>query len=393
MYRIVFFSIDAVGHTNPTLPLVKELVSRGNEVWYYSFRDLRDRVESTGARYVECDGYLPPLSDRDAKRVGKDFTLLVGMSIDTTLAMDATVTRELEAFRPDCIVSDSVCTWGRLFAKKLGVPYVCSTTTFAYNQHTAKLLKRGLLETFYTVAGMPKVVKRLQELKPLGYPVDRPQEVFANDNATNTLVYTSREFQPMADTFSDRYAFVGTSVSEPTEHLERSDRKTVYVSLGTVLDGNVHFYRDCISALKGSDLRVIVSVGRSDVSALDFPSEFIVRERVDQLAVLEVADCFVTHSGMNSVSESLYYGVPMVLYPQNSEESAVTDRAVELGAGVRLRNADPKSIRSAVFEVLGGASYRDSALRLSETLKRSGGSRAAADYVESVAKGTDNGKE
>jgi MGT family glycosyltransferase len=129
---------------------------------------------------------------------------------------------------------------------------------------------------------------------------------------------------------------------------------------------------------------VIVSTGSADVSALDIPHDFIVKDRVDQLAVLEVADCFITHSGMNSVSESLYYGVPMVMYPQHSEELAITNRAVELGAGIKLKNTNSKGIRDAVLEVLGNPSYRENALKVSETLKASGGAKAGADYIEYV---------
>ncbi|KOR25174.1 hypothetical protein [Clostridium sp. L74] len=36
MSKIVFFSIPAHGHTNPTIAVVDELVKRRNEVWYYS---------------------------------------------------------------------------------------------------------------------------------------------------------------------------------------------------------------------------------------------------------------------------------------------------------------------------------------------------------------------
>ena len=36
MYKIVYFCIPAYGHTNPTLEVVRELVSRGHEVRDYS---------------------------------------------------------------------------------------------------------------------------------------------------------------------------------------------------------------------------------------------------------------------------------------------------------------------------------------------------------------------
>ena len=65
------------------------------------------------------------------------------MIVDTTLALDKIVCVELIKFSPDCIVSDSLSLWGKLFAKKLNIPYICSTTTFAFNEHTSKMKKPG----------------------------------------------------------------------------------------------------------------------------------------------------------------------------------------------------------------------------------------------------------
>ena len=45
MSKIVFFCIPAHGHTNPTLGVVRELVSRGHEVWYYSYNVMREKIE------------------------------------------------------------------------------------------------------------------------------------------------------------------------------------------------------------------------------------------------------------------------------------------------------------------------------------------------------------
>ena len=57
MYKIVFFCIPAHGHTNPTLAVVKELVSRGHQVWYYSYDLFREKIQATGATYVSCDAF------------------------------------------------------------------------------------------------------------------------------------------------------------------------------------------------------------------------------------------------------------------------------------------------------------------------------------------------
>ena len=44
---------------------------------------------------------------------------------------------------------------------------------------------------------------------------------------------------------------------------------------------------------------------------------------------------------MNSVSESLYFGVPLVLFPQTSEQNGVANRTAELGAGLFLKENRP----------------------------------------------------
>ena len=47
MSKIVFFCIPAHGHTNPTLNVVRELISRGHQVWYYSYEMLPTYIQAS----------------------------------------------------------------------------------------------------------------------------------------------------------------------------------------------------------------------------------------------------------------------------------------------------------------------------------------------------------
>ena len=49
MRRIVFFSIPAWGHTNPTVEVVRQLTAQGHQVRYYSFEPFREKLEAAGA--------------------------------------------------------------------------------------------------------------------------------------------------------------------------------------------------------------------------------------------------------------------------------------------------------------------------------------------------------
>ena len=49
MARYVFLNMPAYGHVNPTLPVVQELVKRGQEVIYYLPEQFKDAIQATGA--------------------------------------------------------------------------------------------------------------------------------------------------------------------------------------------------------------------------------------------------------------------------------------------------------------------------------------------------------
>lgn len=388
MSNIMFFNIPAHGHTNPTLPVVCELVKRGHRVRYYSTSEFRDKIESTGAEYVSIEKYMPPAPEDLDKKVGKDFASLIEMVVDTTLNLDDVIKEELTVFQPDCIISDSVCFWGKLFAKKYGIPFVCSTTSMAFNRYTAKMMKQSFLEIIRMIAGMPRIQAKMNLLNEHGYNIQNFVSIIQNDNDTNTIVYTSGKFQPMVETFSDRYVFIGPSVVKlyPSH---RKDRPQVYISLGTVLNDNIKFYRQCIMALKDMDCDVIISAGKNtDISQLgEIPQSFAIHPYVNQLEVLADTDVFITHCGMNSVNESLYYGVPMVLFPQHSEENAVAIRTEQLGAGFRLKNTSAKSIRNAVREVLANDKYRKCAKEIGEDFRQCKGAVSAAEFIEGIISG------
>ena len=117
----------------------------------------------------------------------------------------------------------------------------------------------------------------------------------------------------------------------------------------------------------------------------ELPAYTTVAQRVDQMAVLADCDVFLTHCGMNSVSEALYCGVPLVLWPQTAEQRGVANRTAELGAGYMLADASEQGVRAAVETVLREAAYRQAAARIRESLRTAGGAPAAAQAILDLA--------
>lgn len=388
MSKIVFFCIPAHGHTNPTLGVVRELVRRGHQLRFYSYEPFRQEIEATGAEFVPCDAYDAQLNlkPEDGERISRDLAFSTHVLVETTLALDEMICRDMEQWQPDCIVADSMAVWGRAVAMKLGIPFVSSTTTFAFNKQSAKVMKQSLKSLFSMLLSMPKINRDIRRLQATGYPVKTVLDLIQNDEDTHTIVYTSPEFQPCADSFSDKYAFVGPSVRPAAEVVKKTRDKLIYISMGTVVNKNLPFYKNCIAALGGEDMQVILSVGELvDISALgSLPENVTVYPRVDQIAVLEKADVFLSHCGMNSASESLYFGVPLLCFPQTNEQGGVAARITELGAGLMLEKTDPASIRAAVGKLLKDEKFRENAAKISASFHRCTGPIAAADKIESI---------
>ena len=388
MAKIVFFCIPAHGHTNPTLGVVRELIARGHQVWYYSYDFLREKIESTGATFVSCDDFdkQQHLDTKDAARIGSDLAFSTQILVETTLALDDAVFKDMRNQQPDCIVADSMAVWGKAVALKLEIPFVSSTTTFAFNQHSAKVMKQSPMQLLRMLISMPKINRQIRRLQRRGYPIHSILDIISNDENTHTIVYTSPEFQPCADTFSEKYAFVGPSIRPPQTVVKKRREKLVYLSMGTVNNDMLPFYQRCIREFVKREEHVILSVG-SQVPMEAFgplPSHVEVHPYVDQIGVLSQADVFITHCGMNSVSEGLYFGVPLVLLPQTPEQEGVARRVLELGAGIRPKGLEPDEILQAVDKLLTLPVYRENAAAIAAGFRQCGGAKAAADKIEQV---------
>lgn len=382
--RIAWFCIPAHGHTNPTLGLVRALTDAGHEIYYFSFEMFREKIENAGAVFIPCDGCDFEMEDKEnADRVGKDQAFAVELLVSSTLALDAMVTQKITELKPDVIVADSIAYWGKLAAMKHGIPYISSTTTFAFNKYSSRYMKHGVGETLKMLFSMHKVNKQIKRLQEIGYPVKGLLDIVQNDNDTNTVVYTSKYFQPCSDTFSGRYHFIGPSIRPITDHLEKKAGKTVYISMGTV-NQNRDFYRNCINVLGKTDYQVIISMGTNTDHFDTVPDNIEIHESVDQMAVLSIADAFITHCGMNSASEGLYFGVPLILFPQTPEQDAVAKRAEELGAGLRLPSISEDDILESVIRVIEEKNFKQGAEKISESFKNSGGIKEAVAFIESV---------
>ncbi len=390
MATVVFFNLPAHGHINPTLPLVAELVRRGEQVTYYSLPPFQAAIEATGATFRDYGPDLPAA----VMDVDPNLFHFAGILLRVSGAVVRSLWPVLRADPPDYIIHDSLAGWGKYLAQLLGIPAVCSTTTFVLG------VRQGLTtpEQIPAMARMAWAARgewgsflRLSGRLARSYRVRRPQvlDVFTNPQPL-TLVYTARRFQPWGWSFGPGTAFVGPSYAGRNEAGDfpwatLDGRPLVYISLGTVFSDQIAFFQQCFAAFADTPYQVVLSLGgRTDPAALGpIPANFLVRAFVPQLALLQRARLFITHGGMNSVSEALYYGVPLVVVPQAADQLIVARRVARLGAGVVLppQHRSATGLRASAAFVLADPHYRAAARRVGQTLRAAGGATHAADLV------------
>ncbi|CAI8745070.1 MGT family glycosyltransferase [Bacillus cereus VDM021] len=115
----------------------------------------------------------------------------------------------------------------------------------------------------------------------------------------------------------------------------------------------------------------------------NIPDNFIVRNYVPQLDVLRQTDVFISHCGMNSTSESLYFEVPLVMLPIINDQHTIAERVKELGAGAMLniQQLSAEDIKEAVSEVLRNPIYKNNTKKISQSFRNAGGYSRAANKI------------
>ena len=390
--KALFLSLPLHGHTNPALPLVRELTRGGDDVVCYSNPLFAQKIAQAGAIYRP----YRHAGLADMKRLPDRMEELTVLLMRATAETLRTQLEEWRALRPDYLIADSVAPWGHWAGKLLGAPVVTSVPTLAINRRVMSYgLSRGMrpksaasflakLSNFVKASGIRRQIVR-------EFKVDGPGVIASIAGCSGlNIVYTSRYFQPCEESFNSTFHFIGPSVADRGEIVEFPwDRlgagRVVYISMGTLFNENVNFYRTCFEAFRGEDCRVILSTG-ANVALTDLgapPENFIVRQYVPQLEVLARASAFVSHGGMNSVNESLMHSIPLLVIPQMGEQHINGKRVEELKAGLLVSNAEAGSarLRHSVRRLLHEPQFREGAAAVRQSYTEAGGVARAAESI------------
>ena len=150
------------------------------------------------------------------------------------------------------------------------------------------------------------------------------------------LDYT--DIRPLGDTW---YRFDNLKRTEKELEFEipapLRDRpgKLIYFSLGSMGAADVKNMKRLVTILSKSKHRFIVSKGPKHTE-YELPDNMWGQQSVPQLQVLPLVDLVVTHGGNNTITETFYFGKPVIVLPLFSDQYDNAQRVHEKGFGIRL---------------------------------------------------------
>jgi MGT family glycosyltransferase len=162
-------------------------------------------------------------------------------------------------------------------------------------------------------------------------------------------------------------------------------QKLVYLSLGSLGSADADLMRKLVEELAGSPHRFVVSKGPQH-ELFELAENMTGAEFLPQASILPEVDLVVTHGGNNTVTESFFFGKPMVVLPLFWDQYDNAQRVHELGFGTRLDTYghQPDELLGAIDRLLADEQLAERLGRISSRLQAEPGTSKAADVIERV---------
>jgi zeaxanthin glucosyltransferase len=404
--KIGFICPDAPGHINPITALARHVAMRNHEVVF---------LYTSNAGGLPCIPYDDEGEFKEglvevSKKQGED---ALQLGFRHLIARTETIFKSLpgivRANQIDALVIDNIQLYAELAAIQLGIPYVhaCGAMHLDFSGHTplssdgwphektAAALARNRDGVKKFVQGVQNASGELRaQAEAAGLKVDW-DDLSSTFSPLAFITQVPKAFDFASSHWPSYFHHTGPfhdgKGREPVDFPwgRLTGEPLVYASMGTILNGRVDVFRTIVAALaRNPGVQLVLSVG-DRINPADLgpvPKNTIIAQRTPQLEVLKHASVCITHSGLNTVLESLAQGVPQVAIPVTFDQPGVAARIAHHKTGVvtSLDKLTPEHLSDLVNQVLEDPSYRNNARRMQVAISEANGLSVAADLVDRV---------
>jgi UDP:flavonoid glycosyltransferase YjiC (YdhE family) len=424
MARFLIATIPLVGHVNPALPIARQLVERGHEVWWYTGKTLQSKIEATGARFLPIrtgmdfsDPNNVPDSLREKRKNLKglaqfkfDFKHFFG---DSAVGQVKDLTDILREFPADVLLSD-VCFLGAAWVHETGGPPwaafgitalgIISPDTAPFglgmraDASTLGRLRNGVLNWVFERGLFRDVTDYMNQLRAsIGLP---PYQRSFFDAVVSPYLYlqgTVPAFEYPRSNLPSQVHFIGPYLPEPPADFTppfwwddlKSGKPVIHVTQGTVATEADDLIVPTLQALADEDVLVVAATGGEPIENIKAPLPANARlERfIPYYHLLPHVDIMVTNGGYNGVQAALAHGVPLVAAGQTEEKPEICTRIEWAGVGINLKTKTPTStqLKNAVKKILESPQYRQKAQLIQADITRYDTPSLSAKLLEQLA--------
>lgn len=375
--------------------MMAELVRRGQRVTCLVAERFADLVQEAGAEAVIYESGFPWYDGPtgSAMRTMLDF-------FEESLAPMETAVARFADDRPDLIAHDlATSETARLLARAWDIPVlqlcptIASSPTFSMSERQGKEASGPPPEPIDP--GHPAITEFVERHTKVltacglnGVSIDG----FGAEHGDN-VVFLPKAFQVAPETFDERFAFIGPCLTDApaTGGWTPPDdgRQVLLLSLGSSYSPDQgSFLRTCVETLADSPWHVVATLGhRVQLDELGpLPANVEAHQWLRHPEVLRHAAAFITHGGMGSTMEALYYGVPMVFAPHHVDQRVIAKQAADLDLGrVLYRDAaGTAALCATVDEVATSPAIRAAVADMRRQVREAGGATRGADFIESL---------
>lgn len=404
------------GNTPPQLAITRELVDRGHQVQVLTSSVARERVEATGAEFIEFRGWhddidltrpeRDPIKDWAARNQLDAAKRTLGALIEVLPVGVRSYVQALERSPADVVVCDFLLGGAIVAAEHARLPSVAlvhcpypipvkgapplfsglAPKAGPFGAARDRIL--GALNRRFLARGLPALNRARADLglAPLkGWH----EQVLAADQI---CVLTAPELD-----FSSRgrlpanVHYMGPSFEPyPTEWQspwpETNTDPLVLISFSTTYMDQCALAQRVLDAVGPLRVRALLTTGPAlDLTRLHLPDNARAVDFVPHRAVLPSADLVVTHAGWQTINAALADGVPLVCIPDGRDQPDNAVRVVHVGAGVRARKSTPpQKLRAIIQAALADPALKLGAQSMASALAASNGTTTTADAIEAL---------
>lgn len=403
------------GHIHPFGALGRELTARGHRVTLFHMQDVESRARSEELEFVAVGqkDHPPGTLPRSLVSLGKldglaALRFTIGEVVKTTRMLLRDGPDAIAKAHIDALLVDQTEPAGASIAEHVRIPFITICNALALNREpgvppafSGWNLKTGALAQLRNSFGYAMSDRALSPIRKLvnqwrrqnGLARHKPEDSFSPlaqiSQQPSAFDYPRQSLPPTFHYVGPLRRPLDKQVPFPWDRLD--GRPLVYASLGTLQNGKEQVFRTFAEACRNFPVQLVITHGGGldDQTAASFPGNPLVVSYAPQLDVLSRARLTLTHAGLNTVLDSLTFGVPMLTVPITYEQPAIAERVRWCGAGkvVRFGGLNVNAVSQAIEELLNQSQFAAAAKRVQRSIVEAGGVRRAADIIEQVLHG------